>query len=70
MFGDTLRNKLLRKMSIHTYPHKSYLPIFDGIKLVCSSLLRLRRNKFCIVQRRPNAGISKTPLLTSITNYA
>ena len=32
MFRETLRNKARRKVSIHTYPHKSYLPIFDSIK--------------------------------------
>ena len=33
MFGETSRNKMLRKMSIHTYPLKSYLPIFDRSEL-------------------------------------
>ena len=31
MFGRTPMNKVLSLMSIHTYPHKSYLPIFDSI---------------------------------------
>ena len=38
MFKATSRN-------IHTYPHKSYLPIFDRSTLECSSLLRMRKNK-------------------------
>ena len=53
MFWETLRNEMLRKISIHTYPNKSYLPIFDRSKLECNSLLRMRRNKFCIMQRSP-----------------
>ena len=39
MFGETPRNKMLRQMPIQSYPHKSYLPIFDSIKLERSSLL-------------------------------
>ena len=53
MFGETPRNKLLRKMPLHSYPHKSYLPIFDSIKLERSSLLRMRRNEFNTVQTSP-----------------
>ena len=52
MFGETPRNKMLRKMPHHSYPHKSYLPIFDNIKLECSSLLSMRRNEFNIVQKK------------------
>ena len=51
MFEETARNKMLRKMPFHIYPHKSYLSIFDSIKLECSSLLRMRRDKFCIAQK-------------------
>ena len=50
MFGETPRNKMLRKKPHRSYPHKSYLPIFDTIKLELSSLLRMRRNEFNIVQ--------------------
>ena len=53
MFGETPRNKMPKKMLHHSYPHKSYLPIFDSIKLEHSSLLRMRRNKFDIVQKSP-----------------
>ena len=45
--------KCLEKKPHHSYPHKSYLPIFDSIKLECSSLLRMRRNEFNIVQKSP-----------------
>ena len=51
MFGETLRNKMLRKMLHHNNPHKSYLPIFVSIDLERSSLLRMRRNEFKIVQK-------------------
>ena len=51
MFGETLKNKMLRKMPLHSYPHKSYLPIFDNIKLERRLLLRMRRNEFNIVQK-------------------
>ena len=50
---ETSRNKMLKTKSIHTYPHKSYLPIVDKSKLECSSLLHMRRNKFCFVQKSP-----------------
>ena len=53
MFGETPSNKMLRKMPHHSYPHKSYLPIFDSVKLERSSLLRMRRNKFNIMQKIP-----------------
>ena len=53
MFGETPRNKMLRKMPLHNYPHKSYLPIFDSIKLERCSLLRTRRNEFNIVHKSP-----------------
>ena len=48
MFGEAPR-----EMTHHSYPHKSYLPIFDSIKLEHSSLLRRRRNEFNIVQKSP-----------------
>ena len=51
-WGDT-KKRMLRKMSINTYSHTSYLPIFDRSKMECSSLMRMRRNKFCIVQKNP-----------------
>ena len=53
MFEETPRNKMPRKIPHHSYPHKSYLPIFDSIKLEPSSLLRLRRNEFNIVKKSP-----------------
>ena len=53
MFGETPRNKMLRKMSHHSYPRKSYLPISDSYKLERSSLLRMRRNEFNIQQNSP-----------------
>ena len=53
MFGKTPRNKMLRKILLHTYPHKSYLPLFDSIKFERGSLLRKRRNKFNNVQKSP-----------------
>ena len=53
MFGETQRNKMLRKIPHHSYPHKSYLSIFDSIKLELSSLLRMRRNEFNIVKKSP-----------------
>ena len=53
MFGETPRNKTLRKMPLHSYPHKSSMPIFDNIKLEHSTLLRMRRNEFNIVQKSP-----------------
>ena len=33
--------------------YQSYLPIFDRMELECSSLVPMRRNKFCIVQKSP-----------------
>ena len=42
-----------RKKTLHSYPHKSYLPIFDSIELECSSLLHMRRNECIIVQKSP-----------------
>ena len=48
MFGETPRNKMLRKMQHHSYPRKKYLLIFDNIKLERSSLLLMRRNEFII----------------------
>ena len=53
MFGETPRNKMLRKMSFHSYSRKSYLSIFDSIKLERSSLLRMRRNDLNILQKSP-----------------
>ena len=53
MFGETLRNKMFRKMLLHNYLRKSYLTIFDSIKLERGSLLRIRRNKYNIVQKSP-----------------
>ena len=53
MFGETPRNKMLRKMPLHSYPHERYLPIFDSIKLERTSLLLMRRNEFNIVQKSP-----------------
>ena len=52
MFGETPRNKMLI-MPLHSYPHKSYLPIYDSIKLECKSLLRTRSNEFNIVYGSP-----------------
>ena len=51
--GKTPRNKMLRKMLLHNYPRKSYLTIFDSIKLDRGSLLRICRNKFNVVQKSP-----------------
>ena len=57
MFERTPMNKMLRLMSTHTYPHKSYLPIFDSIGSIKSNwnpvLLRMCRNKFCPGQKSP-----------------
>ena len=57
MFERTPMNKMLRLMSTHTYPHKSYLPIFDSIGSIKSNwnpvLLRMCRNKFCTGQKSP-----------------
>ena len=53
MIEETPRNKMLRKMPLHSYPHKSYLPVFDSIILERSSLLRMRKNRFNIVQKSP-----------------
>ena len=53
---------MLRKMQISIYPHKSYLPILDRSKSECSSLLRMRRNNFFIVQN----SISKHTLMSNI----
>ena len=47
MFGESPRNKMLRKMSHHSYPHKSYLQIFDSIKLERISL----QHEFNVVQK-------------------
>ena len=51
MFAETPRSKMLRKMPHYSYPHKSYLPVFDSIKLERSSLLCMRRNKFNSAQQ-------------------
>ena len=53
MFFETPRNKMLRKMPHHSYPHKSYLPIFDSIILERGSLAAMRRDELDIVQKSP-----------------
>ena len=48
MFGNPQVAKSSIKKSIHNYPQKSYLPIFDSIQLECRSLLHMYRNKFYV----------------------
>ena len=62
MFGETPRNKMLRIMPHHSDPQKSYLPIFDSIKLERSLLLRMSRNGFDIVQTSPQCRNSEKHL--------
>ena len=66
MFGGTTRNKILRKMLHHSCPHKSYLPIFDSIKLERSSLLRMRRMNLTLCRKFHNVGILKTLKISNI----
>ena len=63
MFGETPRNKMLRKMPLHSYPHKSYLPILDSIELERTSLLRMLMIEFNIVYK---AGIPKNTKMSNI----
>ena len=48
------------RISVHTCPHKSYLPVFDIIVLECTSVLCMCRNKFCIAQKSPMQESEKT----------
>ena len=57
MYGKTQRNKMLRKMLLHSYPYKSYLRIFDSFKLERISLVRMRRNEFTLCRKVHNVGI-------------
>ena len=59
MFGETPRNKMLRKIPIHSCPRTSYLPILDSFRLEHSSLLRMHRNNFVLCRKVHNAGILK-----------
>ena len=54
MFGEASRNKMLRKMSIHTYPLKNYLPIFDRSELYACAQIN-----FVLCRKVHNAGILK-----------
>ena len=47
MFGETTRNLLEKNVN----PCLS--TIFDMIRVECSPLLRMRRNRFCIGQKSP-----------------
>ena len=67
MFGETPRNKMHRKMPHHSYPHKSYMPIFESIKLERRSLLCMRRNEFNIVQKSPQCRNFETQLKCPIS---
>ena len=50
---------MLKKISVHTYTHTSYQPVFDKGKLEGSSLLRLRRSSFVSCRTVCNGRISK-----------
>ena len=53
MFGETPRNKMLRKMPLHSYHIRVICHYSVALKLERSSLLRVRRNEFNIVQKSP-----------------